>query len=170
EDDDDDEEREQLVTGRPDDLLQLGDHLADEQRDPREEATLLRRPRTGRAAGTLGPARRARGLTHRRSSSLVWVSGPGSRLDAALAGQEGLEPTTAGFGDRCATNCATALRDFPPPGRPVRAPLEAVERTVQPGGDQPPGNECTRLRALGRTRHVVTLVAATFAGRTSRLS
>ncbi len=27
----------------------------------------------------------------------------------ALAGAEGLEPTTLGFGDRCATNCATPL-------------------------------------------------------------
>src|SRR5690554_5571077 len=30
------------------------------------------------------------------------------------AGQAGLEPTTAGFGDRCATNCATTLRGCPP--------------------------------------------------------
>src|SRR5690606_9407878 len=49
--------------------------------------------------------------------------GPGSRphhAGADLAGQEGLEPTTAGFGDRCATNCATALRrtTHQNPGRP----------------------------------------------------
>src|SRR5699024_5416373 len=41
EDDDDDEEREQLGPGRSDDLLQLGDHLTDEQRDPGEETALL---------------------------------------------------------------------------------------------------------------------------------
>ncbi len=47
--------------------------------------------------------------------------------DVHLAGQTGLEPATCGFGDRCATNCATTLYTFylllftaplpdPPPG------------------------------------------------------
>src|SRR5690606_10601295 len=50
--------------------------------------------------------------------------------DQALAGQEGLEPTTAGFGDRCATNCATALGRSPPPAarRPARAGQRAAWR------------------------------------------
>ena len=29
-----------------------------------------------------------------------------------LAGKAGLEPTTYGFGDRCATNCATSLGEL----------------------------------------------------------
>src|SRR6478672_6080420 len=37
-------------------------------------------------------------------AALVPVS-PGT----ACAGQTGLEPATCGFGDRCATNCATTL-------------------------------------------------------------
>gem|GEM_PF-3741627 len=41
------------------------------------------------------------------------------------AGQEGLEPTTAGFGDRCATNCATALRDVAAPLAPASAVVTA---------------------------------------------
>src|SRR5690606_32184466 len=57
--------------------------------------------------------------------------GRGRRVDAAAAGQEGLEPTTAGFGDRCATNCATALRDFLP--RPT------VAARGRAGGREPPG-------------------------------
>src|SRR5699024_2122213 len=32
-------------------------------------------------------------------------------LPAGSAGQTGLEPATCGFGDRCATNCATALHE-----------------------------------------------------------
>src|SRR5665648_917702 len=69
-----------------------------------------------------------------------------------VAGQAGLEPTTAGFGDRCATNCATALR-WPGPRRgrdlsrarrimadvnhqrsSVRAPTSWVER--RPGREK----------------------------------
>src|SRR5690606_14737412 len=68
--------------------------------------------------------------------------------DQALAGQEGLEPTTAGFGDRCATNCATALGRSPPPAarRPARAGQRAAWRR------RPPGIECTCRARVGRTR------------------
>src|SRR5690606_4779721 len=68
------------------------------------------------------------------TSSGRWTGPPpdpsAATADQALAGQEGLEPTTAGFGDRCATNCATALGRSPPPAarRPARAGQRAAWR------------------------------------------
>src|SRR6478735_8847659 len=41
--------------------------------------------------------------------TMVAASAPGFRPETACAGQTGLEPATCGFGDRCATNCATTL-------------------------------------------------------------
>ncbi len=61
-----------------------------------------------------------------------------------LAGQTGLEPATCGFGDRCATNCATALRDR-------RHPESLPRRQRSSGGHLPPKEYCTRTERRGRT-------------------
>src|SRR6185503_10088986 len=54
-----------------------------------------------------------------------------------VAGATGLEPATCGFGDRCATNCATPLclrNERPPPRSPV--PGHAAIGVTHPTGDQ----------------------------------
>ncbi len=84
----------------------------------------------------MDPAARSRRLTARAGAPV--------RRHRSNAGQEGLEPTTAGFGDRCAANCATALRGGRHPGS-LRA------GTGHHGGRQPPGCECTHSGARGRT-------------------
>nr|NLD40439.1 aminotransferase class I/II-fold pyridoxal phosphate-dependent enzyme [Actinomycetales bacterium] len=92
--------------------------------------------------------------------------GAGAReIRGTPAGQEGLEPTTAGFRDRCATNCATALglhsghggtehdkdRTAPPgafrSSEPVLGPDES-NRTSLPG---PSDNTCVRASHRGGT-------------------
>src|SRR5450631_4797475 len=127
EEDDDAGISHQLVPGRTNDLAELVQYLADEQGDRREEPAHRVAPPGGITARSTGAggARRAR---HRHSSSLLMV--PGDSRAAApeppdisavsnvlseslsvltvgskkYAGQEGLEPPTAGFGDRCSTN------------------------------------------------------------------
>ena len=78
---------DQLVARRPDDLAQLGDHLTEEQRR--------------------GWCDRRRWADARSTSS--WRGFPSRRclphdVRSCFAGQEGLEPPTAGFGDRCSAN------------------------------------------------------------------
>ena len=106
---------------------------------PRRALALARRPWIRRARRrTLGVGRRSRccfahvwplrlvvvrlraepdGRTGRRVAPdrpAVLLAAPGPPGEPggpdACAGQTGLEPATCGFGDRCATNCATALR------------------------------------------------------------
>src|SRR6478672_335542 len=66
----------------------------------------------------------------------------------ACAGQTGLEPATCGFGDRCATNCATTLRGEKPlrPMRPTGFP-EAQAIIVF----STPENQSTQQLRLRRT-------------------
>src|SRR5450631_3036471 len=127
EEDDDAGISHQLVPGRTNDLAELVQYLADEQGDRREEPPHGVAPTGGVTARSTGAggARRAR---HGHSSSLLTVPGDSCTkapeppdisavsnvLSESLsvltvesenyAGQEGLEPPTAGFGDRCSTN------------------------------------------------------------------
>ena len=90
--DDDHRRRVDFLLRRPGDALQLVAHLAQEQAHPLERG---RRPPPSRL------------------SSVVVVSHPTTlhrpAIDsrsaiADLAGQEGIEPPTPGFGDRCSAN------------------------------------------------------------------
>ena len=89
--------------------------------------------------------------SHPRSGSCYPHARTRRPCSRALAGQEGLEPPTAGFGDRCAANCATALRwtsddtaarPGPHPRRTCVSPLQGPACTDH-GGRQPPAAECT---------------------------
>src|SRR5512135_1075047 len=84
---DDDRRVDDLVAGRPGDLLELGPDVLEEVPEPFVPADLVvhgvlsfRRPRRGPS----GPA----------------PPSPGE----GVAGEAGLEPATCGFGDRCSTN------------------------------------------------------------------
>src|SRR5262245_43304328 len=82
------------------------------------------------------------------------ASAAGDRLPAgpAPAGATGLEPATCGFGDRCATNCATPLRGATSPATRARRVREAFHPTADQctgsAHDYPtdlPTHECARL-------------------------
>src|SRR5690606_9456434 len=94
-----------LFASRRDDTLKLRDHLAHKQRDASEDATTFAR---------LVPRVVLSGICHgsfaHREVLRLWglIEHTGK---PCTAGQEGLEPPTVGFGDRCATNCATALQE-----------------------------------------------------------
>ena len=111
--DDDDRVVHQLGAGRADDLAQLVEDLADEQAQ-RLGTTAKRGCRPARPCEPVGV------LVCRRQSRCLFTSTVIGCLRAADregnrsvqswtnhtcdAGQEGLEPPTAGFGDRCSTN------------------------------------------------------------------
>src|SRR5690606_18338611 len=80
-----------LGARRSDDLAQLVDDLADEEHEPSDRALL---PLAGIPFAGVALTR-----THVGHSSHRF-----GRADKDYAGQEGLEPPTAGFGDRCSTN------------------------------------------------------------------
>src|SRR6478736_1315408 len=83
------------------------------------------------------PMLTSRGVTRYRTTRTP-------REGRRLAGQTGLEPATCGFGDRCATNCATALRRPGPPRRSVRS-------RARTDGHHPQGVRFTRRAPVGRT-------------------
>src|SRR5690606_8869918 len=63
---------------------------------------------------------------------------------------EGLEPPTVGFGDRCATNCATALRGLGPEA--LDSCHGAHEGARHHDDCQSPTRQCTWFPVLMRTR------------------
>src|SRR5699024_11029416 len=110
------DERCPFIAAGGDDLFQFGNHLPHESNDrlnhPREHVAVALAFRFA-SAGTHG----ARGVVGRtfiptlwRKSARAWKYTIAGLPRSWLAGQEVLEPSTAGFGDRCAANCATALR------------------------------------------------------------
>src|SRR5690606_11914422 len=73
---------------------------------------------------------------------------------AGSAGQTGLEPATCGFGDRCATNCATALHeDRASCGRP-REPSEGIGDSDQRPAYKPRGLRANRQGADHDAAHI----------------
>src|SRR4030088_1661444 len=87
-----------LAPGRPGDLLGLGADLLQEleRTDPCHGDPVPRTcARTARNAGSARKSRRIYTLNFRKSPS------PGLKASSSLAGVEGLEPPTPGFGERC---------------------------------------------------------------------
>src|SRR6478672_691506 len=72
----------------------------------------------------------------------------------ACAGQTGLEPATCGFGDRCATNCATTLGGLKPTGAASPDIPEAQTIIVF----STPENQSTQQLRLRRTGHFRALL------------
>src|SRR5690606_7794099 len=100
---------DQLFARGGDHTAEFGHHLAHEQRDSTEDVTTFTAfvPRVVLSRVSHG------NFAHRYILCLRVVE---RGLLPRYAGQEGLEPPTVGFGDRCATNCATALgRRWVPP-------------------------------------------------------
>src|SRR6266542_560657 len=90
------------------------------------------------AASPASPASASPGLG---VAGPVWPARAGA-VRAGGAGATGLEPATCGFGDRCATNCATPLCEatLPATGAPRQGPItpratsvRVTSRLSQPG-------------------------------------
>src|SRR5205823_3762638 len=96
---DDDGRRDDLGLRRPGHLLQLATDLAQELLGG--GALFVRR--RGRRAPALGGRRRLAALALHLALGLSVHSRLGS-IGAGTAGQEGIEPPTAGFGARCSAN------------------------------------------------------------------
>src|SRR5665647_961077 len=145
---------DQLLAGRPDDLLELGDDLPDEAGDAREETEalgLLAAARTRRGTpGAVGAAgARPCGFAHSWSLRTV-----------CPARRDVLHPSGRTGGCR-AGGTRTHNRRF---WRPVRYQLRHCPTVARPttwsrpfqgapnhGGRQPPAVECTCSEVMGRT-------------------
>src|SRR5579875_231259 len=98
--DEDDRHRcvgDQLLARRPDHLPQLSPHLAQEDDRPGPART---RRRPGRPALSLAAYLSRHVLTYRADRRPALGPGAAGGCRPGFAGQEGLEPPTAGFGDR----------------------------------------------------------------------